>query len=137
MPSAVCTASLSSDKRGFKYFVNLYLGFLAQPTKTSGSCYECIKENKQYIVSMKRRGFCIEEVHKASFIIQRRRSDMSGGRICLHYASVASALHHPPGWFIFKSLIRSQSVAFWLWLISASDKSLFLSPSSFSLSRTV
>lgn len=67
---------------------------------------------------------------KASQRYERRR------RICLHYTSVASALHHPPGWVVFESLIRSLSLPGWLWLISASDKSLYFSPSSSAPSHT-
>ena len=42
-----------------------------------------------------------------------------------------------PGGSFFESLIRSLSVALWLWLISASDKSLYLSPGSFAQSHSL
>lgn len=82
--------------------------------------------------------FSIEEVHRASFIIQRRRSDMREGdaSVCITPALPLCCITILGGSF-FESLIRSLSVALWLWLISASDKSLYLSPSSFALSHSL
>lgn len=130
-PYAICFVPCLTilRQRGFKNAsqntLSLYLRFLAQPTMTMGGRVWVwgINENKQYIVGTKRRRLLHWRgarglIHNSEASQQYER----GGRICLHYASVASALHHPPGWFVFESLIRSLSVALWLWLISASDR---------------
>lgn len=94
-------------------------------------------ENNQQVMSMNRRnrrrwGGIRGLIHNSKASQRYER----GRRIRLHYTSVASALHHPPGWFVFESLIRSLSLPGWLWLISASDKSLSFSASSSAPSHT-
>lgn len=61
-----------------------------------------INENKQYIVSRRREeGFCIEEVHGASFIIQRRRRDMreEDASVCITPALPLRCITLPGGSF--------------------------------------
>lgn len=121
-PISHLLCALSSDKgdlkRPLKYSASLYSRFLVQPTVKMGGCVLVwgINENKQHIVSIKRRSLL--HWRGARGLIHNSEASQRyerGGRICLHYASVASALHHPPGWFVFESLIRSLSVSLWLW----------------------
>lgn len=86
--------------------------------------------------------FCIDKMHGGSFIIQTHRSNMREGdaSVCITPALPLRCITLPGGsdFFFFEREFNTLPISLRLGcgLISASDKSLYLSPGSFGQSRS-
>lgn len=131
--------ALSSDKGDLKdasqtLYVPLIKIFFSTTNSDDGrpacECQALMKTNSTLWATARAGAFCMEKgarglIHNSEASQRYERGEDAS--VCITPALPPRCITLPVGSF-FESLIRSLSVALWLWLISASDKSLYSSP---------